>query len=126
MATVLVVDDDFGVLSYAKRVLKGHNIHVASDIETAMVCVYTKEPDVVILDVGLPDGNGLDAVGVLRSICPRSAVIVVTSDTDSSLRDAAFSRGAHAYAQKIDLPALPRIVDRVLSAVRHRRWPTRR
>lgn len=126
MATVLVVDDDFGMLSYAKRALKGHTILVASDIETAMVCVYTKEPDVVILDIGLPDGSGLDVVGVLRSICPSSAVIIVTSDSDSSLRAAAFSRGAHAYAQKVDLPALPKIVDRVLSAVRHRRWPTRR
>lgn len=125
MATVLVVDDDFGVLSYAKRTLAGHIIYVASDIETAMLCVYAKEPDVVILDVQLPDGSGLDVVGVLRSICPSSAVIVVTSDTDSSVMDAALSRGAHAYAQKADLHALPRIVDRVLHAVRRVRQPKR-
>ncbi len=120
---VLIIDDDFGVLTLARKELTnaGHVVHVASDVSTGIERAYTYEPTAIALDIHLPDGSGVEAVSYLLGVAPLAAMVMMTTDLDWGLRDASFSRGAHAFCPKSDLHALPGVLDYVTSALRRRR-----
>ena len=65
---VLVVEDDYDTASLIQRFLerRGHPVHVALDLPEAVASTRRFQPDVVLLDVGLPSGNGYDLAPALR------------------------------------------------------------
>lgn len=62
----------------------------------------TKEllPDVVVLDVGMPALNGIEAAEIICQRCPKSKILFVTQDGDAEVRNAAMRVGAAAYVLK--------------------------
>jgi DNA-binding NarL/FixJ family response regulator len=58
------------------------------------------EPDVVLLDLGLPDRSGIDVISRLSAALPRSRVIVVTASENVDLVASAMSAGAYGYLTK--------------------------
>lgn len=72
----------------------------ASTAESAWTRIQTSEPDVVLLDMRLPDGDGADVCRLAKSAFPRLRVICLTSYTDPSLVLAALGAGADGYLLK--------------------------
>ena len=57
-------------------------------------------PDIVLLDIGMPVLNGIEAANKIRETTPQSKIIFVTQDGDADLKAAALAAGAEAYVLK--------------------------
>jgi len=66
--------------------------------------------DVVIVDLGLPDARGTDAVKAVRAICPEAPIIVLTGDDDLEMAKACVREGADSYLLKDQVRTLPLVV----------------
>jgi DNA-binding response OmpR family regulator len=69
MARLVVVDDDEGVLNFLRRVLtsEGFEVTLASSVADARAAIETDRPNLVLLDLGLADDDGLELLAELRS-----------------------------------------------------------
>ena len=101
---ILLVDDFQPWRVAASRILSSapdfQIVGEASDGVEAIEKAATLIPDVVLLDIGLPLLNGLEAARQIRQASPQSKIIFLTGQDDEDLRDAAFARGAEAYVVK--------------------------
>jgi two-component system chemotaxis response regulator CheY len=99
---VLIVDDDAFVRAYLKDALAdtGYFLSEASNGEEAVDLVSVEKPDVVLLDLLMPKQSGLDALTKIRSLCPESRIIVISSLDSDSLVDQAMSAGAKGFVAK--------------------------
>ena len=107
--TVLIVEDDeatrFGLSRYLQRT--GHTALTAGDLGEARRQAAARRCDAVLLDLGLPDGNGLDWIPELRREAPGIGVIVVTGQGDVPTAVEAMRRGADNFLTKpLDMDAL--------------------
>lgn len=60
------------------------------------------QPDLILLDIGLPSLNGLDAARRISQVAPKSRIIFVTQNDDADVRRAALDTGAHGYVLKAE------------------------
>lgn len=99
---VLVVDDLDDQASSAAVLLMYHRFEArtARTAREAVAVARTFRPHVVVLDLGLPDGDGVDVIGRLRQLPEPPAVVVVTGHTDASRRRTALEAGAAACLLK--------------------------
>lgn len=108
-ATILIVDDNETVLNLFRRqlVLSGYDVQVAPTLAAAREAIDARRFDAVLLDLNLPDGNGLDFVAELRAANPSAAIVVVTGHGDVPIAVEAMQRGADNFlAKPIDMDAL--------------------
>lgn len=102
--TVLFVDDHELVIAGMRSVLRlVPDIRVVGDAQSAADAVREAtrlQPDVVLLDVRLPDGSGLDACRHILAHCPNTKVLFLTSYTDEDTVRAAAQSGAQGYVLK--------------------------
>ena len=73
------------------------------------------KPDLILLDIGLPNLNGIDAAYRIRQVAPDAGIIFLTQNSDRDLVRAAMSMGARGYVLKTDagrelLPAVARVL----------------
>jgi DNA-binding response OmpR family regulator len=101
-ARVLVVDDEADFLATYVRLLRrqGYEVTTVSSRATALAAVARERPSLVISDLRLPDGDGLDVVRAARSGTNPSPVIVVTGFPSEEQRRAALAAGASAFLAK--------------------------
>jgi DNA-binding response OmpR family regulator len=101
---VLIIEDDTDVRLGYHVLLKGNNYETsfAADSIAAMSEARKHQPDVIILDLGLPGGGGFIVLDALRSDTPFSAipVIVVSARDLRGNKERALNAGARAYLQK--------------------------
>ena len=101
---ILVVDDSERWRLVVRSILEGvpgfRVVGEASDGAEAVKEAATLLPDVVLLDVGMPHVNGIEAAKRIRQISPESQIIFLTQDRDSEVREAALAAGAIAYLLK--------------------------
>lgn len=101
MTLVLVIDDEPQILR-ALRInltVRGYQVITASTGAGALRAAAEHPPDVVILDLGLPDMSGIDVLGGLRGWLT-APVIVLSARTDSSDKVQALDAGADDYVTK--------------------------
>lgn len=102
--TVLVVDDDYRVASvhvgFVERVAGFRVIGQAHSAEEALDLARTRRPDLVLMDIYLPDGSGLDAVRSLLNTPSPPAVIIISAATDIENVRLAVQLGAVHYLVK--------------------------
>jgi two-component system, OmpR family, phosphate regulon response regulator PhoB len=113
--TVLVVEDDAGLRLALEHGLaaEGFEVAVASDTASACERAAGARPDVVLLDWGLPDGDGRSACHRVREAHPAARIVMLTGRADGG--DAAREAGAEAFLVKgIALDALAGELRRVL------------
>lgn len=118
---MLVVDDDPQTLRLLGRILAGagYAVTLASDVGEALACLAGAPFDLLLCDVELPGGSGLDVVEHALSRSPRLAAFMVSGLDDVELADRALAIGAFGYLVK---PFTANDVLRsVLSAVSRRR-----
>ncbi len=72
----------------------------ATDVKSAVEASKALRPDVILLDIHLPDGTGLDACRQILRQSPESRILVLTSEADERLVDQAIRAGAHGYLLK--------------------------
>jgi DNA-binding response OmpR family regulator len=84
--SVLVVDDDPSAVSLATRVLADIEADVAAtapDATTAIKAANSTKPDAALVDVGLPDRDGIDLAYELAALPWRPRVVLMSSDSDA-------------------------------------------
>ncbi|WP_205878761.1 two-component system response regulator TcrX [Mycobacterium camsae] len=100
--TVLVVDDEPVLAEMVSMALRyeGWNIATASDGSTAIAAARAERPDVVVLDVMLPDMSGLDVLHKLRQEHPGLPVLLLTAKDAVEDRIAGLTAGGDDYVTK--------------------------
>ena len=99
---MLVVEDDELIASSLQRALvaTGYDAPVVGTIAAAEAVLHDSAPDLVLCDLGLPDGDGLDLIGRLRRSHPRLPVLVLTARDEEADIVAGLSTGAVDYVTK--------------------------
>jgi DNA-binding response OmpR family regulator len=101
MSAIVVIEDDPAIRAAVQRSMTERG-HVVSDAATAMAgleLVLQQRPDVVLLDLGLPDVDGLTVIGMIRAASP-VPIIVVTARDDAPSIVRALDSGADDYVVK--------------------------
>jgi two-component system response regulator NreC len=102
--TVVLVDDHAVVRGALRALLEGQAdlavVGEAADIAGGRAAVAEKQPQVLVLDVNLPDGLAVDAVSELRKASPRTEIVLLTMERDLSLARRALEAGAKGYLFK--------------------------
>ena len=105
---MLVADDHAGFRGAVRLLLEKGGVEVVGEVAdgaSAIVAVRTLLPDIVILDVGLPDTSGFDVAARLSKHRPAPLTILVSSRKAPGDDERALAVGAHAYFDKADLDA---------------------
>jgi DNA-binding NarL/FixJ family response regulator len=100
---VLVIDDHPLVRDGVKKSLTsaGFNcVGEAGSLKEAIAMIALHNPDVITVDINLPDGNGLELIHWARENSPTIAIVVLTLDDDLDLVSAASQSGAQAFISK--------------------------
>jgi two-component system, NtrC family, response regulator AtoC len=118
MVKILVIDDEISILETLDMYFteKGVQVFKAENGETgfALFCEY--RPDVVILDIHLPDCNGLDLLNRIRSEDCLAKVIMITAYHDMETTIRAMKQGAYDYIHKpLDADIVDEVINRALS-----------
>ena len=99
---ILVVDDDRAIRDSLARVLglEGYDVRTATDGAIALEMIAADAPDAVLLDVMMPNVDGLVVCRVLRSERNRVPILMLTARTETSERIAGLDAGADDYLPK--------------------------
>jgi DNA-binding NarL/FixJ family response regulator len=113
--SVLIVDDHPGFRASARRMLEASGYEVlgeAGDGETAIAACGELGPDLVLLDVQLPDLDGFEVAGRLQALEPAPEVVLTSSRDRADFGDAIGESPARGFIAKADLcgPALAELV----------------
>ncbi len=102
MSLVLVIDDDRTVCDIIVREVQriGNEVHCAYSFSQGLEEFRRREFALVLVDVQLPDGNGLDLLPRLREKLPGPEVIIMASHGDPDGAELAIRNGAWDYIQK--------------------------
>ena len=119
-ANILIIDDDITICETLANVIKrlGHKVSYALTLNEGLVINSTDYIDVVLLDVRLPDGNGLEAISTIREVDSMPEVIIITGEGDPDGAVLAIKNGAWDYIEKpfsLDKMTLP-----LLRAIQYR------
>ncbi len=103
---ILVVDDFADWRRYALEKLRGKQdwqvVGVASDGLEGVQKAKELQPDVILLDIGMPELNGIAAARQIRKVAPKSKILFVTQEQDADVAREALSAGGHGYVVKSD------------------------
>jgi DNA-binding NarL/FixJ family response regulator len=115
--TVLLVDDHELIRHGLRRAFERDPgfkvVGEAGSVAEALAAIRAEQPEVVIMDVRLPDGNGLDTVKKLRAACETMGIVILTMYAGDEQLFGALEAGASSFVNK-DAPA-----EEVLAAARH-------
>ena len=106
--SVIVVDDDGAFRDLASRMLAGMGFAVVAELGTFAAAVAAADelrPDAALIDVHLPDGDGVALARQLAALPSRARVVLTSSDVDAVSASAARDAGAVGFIAKVDLPS---------------------
>src|SRR6478736_4503719 len=115
----LVVDDEPAILRLLKPVLEANNYHFisATTIAESIKSIATDSPDIVVLDLGLPDGDGKDVIRHVRS-WSEVPIIVLSAREREAEKVEALDLGADDFVNKPF--GVGELLARMRTALRHR------
>ena len=111
--SVIVIDDDEDIVRLFSEFLEEHQIHVIGsgfDGITAVKLYKKTKPDVVLIDLNMPNGSGFYAIKKIQEIDPKACIIAVTADGSSV---------THEKLEKLNIPLIqkPFKMDQVISII---------
>jgi two-component system response regulator AtoC len=117
MDTILIIDDKLSILESLDMFLteKGHRVFKAATGTQGMELYHRHDPDVVILDIRLPDANGIVLLERIQALENPAKVIMITAFQDMETTIQAMKLGAYDYIHKpLDVDKVEQAVDRAL------------
>ena len=110
----LLIEDDASSALLSRNVMEsdGFAVDVATTAQDGLTCAMVTDYDVILLDLGLPDGNGITIVQALRRGGKVTPVMVLTGTTDKAITVLALDAGADDYITK------PLLIDEFRARVR--------
>ncbi|MGO8916134.1 MAG: response regulator [Stellaceae bacterium] len=116
--SVLIVDDELPIRRLLKRKLTVQNYRIveAETAKAGLDLLRSEKPDVVILDLGLPDIDGIEVISLMRAVS-RVPIVVLSSRGDERTKVEALLRGADDYITKPF--GMEELVARLQTALRH-------
>src|SRR2546430_12544862 len=116
--TMLVVDDEPPILRFLRASLgaAGHRVVTADDAAGALATMAAETPDVVILDLGLPDRSGFEVIAEIRKHSP-VPIIVLSGRSEERAKVEALDLGADDYIGKPF--GMAELMARLRAALRH-------
>jgi len=126
MSTILVIDDDLAMQQVFTRLLSDEQmtVLVADSTKRGLEMLEESRPDVVLLDIMLPDASGLDTFTHIRERDPHLPVIFITSDQTSDTAIEAMRLGAFEYLTKpLNFPRVRQIIGQAIEIRRLMRVP---
>ena len=125
MSKILIIDDEVQIRTLLTRMmeLEGYDVCQAGDCRAALKQLELQNPDVVLCDVFLPDGNGVDLVMAIKKAAPNVEVILLTAHGNIPDGVQAIKNGAFDYITKGDdntkiIPLISRAVEKARMNVR--------
>lgn len=99
---ILVVDDEADLASTCERLLRrrGHRVVTLGSCAEGLAALRGPRPALLVADLKLPDGDGMDLVRSAHAMSPPVPTIVITAHASESSRRAALAAGACAYLPK--------------------------
>jgi two-component system nitrogen regulation response regulator GlnG len=125
-AAVLLIDDDRSVHLLVSRALEptGLRVSAVTTAEEGLAVLEKLQPEVVLLDIVLPEINGLELFRKLRALDPRVPVVFITAGGTSDTAIEAMKLGAYDYLLKpLDLAKVRELVERAVENQRLMRTP---
>ena len=100
---MLLADDYPGMVTALSRLLSldCEVVGTVADTSALMESVQRLQPDLIVLDLNLPDHSGLDACRQITQTYPQTKVIVFTAVTDPEVRQRSLAVGASAFVSKL-------------------------
>jgi DNA-binding NtrC family response regulator len=100
--TVLVVDNNKVTGDSCERILRpeGYRVTAAPDADAALAAIASSAPDVILLDLYLPDTDGLTLIPKIRALAPRTAIVLITGYPTIDAAVEAMRRGAADFLSK--------------------------
>ena len=99
-AAVYLLDDDASILKATRRLLDSagwNNVKIFTDPIAFLEHAAMHRPELAVIDISMPDMNGLEVQTRLRRVSPSTRVIVLTGQDDPSIRRIAMNAGASAF-----------------------------
>lgn len=98
---ILIVEDEADIRRFVRLTLEseGHTVHEAATLQRGLIEAGTRRPDLVVLDLGLPDGDGVDLIHDLRT-WSAMPIIVLSARSAEASKIAALDAGADDYLVK--------------------------
>jgi two-component system response regulator PilR (NtrC family) len=102
VSRILIVDDEEGIREYMRILLRrqGYEVRTADTRAAAAAELSNHPADVVLTDVKLPDGDGIEVLRHVKAASPETAVVVMTAFDDHDLHTTALRLGAENYLSK--------------------------
>lgn len=101
---ILIVDDFADWRRLVREWLREHPhfqvVGVASDGLEAVLTAQQLQPDLILLDIGLPTLNGIEAARRIRELSPSAKILFLTQESDRAVLGAAINAGGHGYVVK--------------------------
>jgi DNA-binding NarL/FixJ family response regulator len=111
---ILIADDSYEI---RERLVERLLIHMdreqiieAESVRQTMESVIKHEPDLVVLDLHLPDGNGLEVLTWIKQSRPPIGVVVFSSEDHEQSRKECLARGAECFFSKSEFTTLLRFI----------------
>lgn len=117
MSTILIIDDDRSTLHLIRHAFRdtGLSVETAKNATEGLEIIARQHPDLVLLDVMLPDISGLEAIQNIKRIDPRLPVIFITAGGTSDTAIEAVKEGAYDYLLKpLDMARVRDLVQQAL------------
>ena len=117
MQNILIVDDDKSIRYSLKRMMEGnYSILTAQNGEEALERVKEGPPDLILMDIKMPGRSGIDVLREIKSIDPKSLVIIMTAYGTTETAIEAMKYGAFDYILKpFPIPQMKGLVEKALS-----------
>jgi len=122
-ADILVIDDQAGPRESLRMILKQkHNVRVASSGPEGLAMIDEREPDLVFLDVRMPEMDGVDVLAAIKKKHPDVQVAMITAYAAVETAQSAMRLGAMDYITKpFSVPDVEAVVERAMQRHRDRR-----
>ncbi len=99
---ILIIDDekDLCFLLHNLLISNGYNVEVANTVKAAISCINEKIFDLVLLDLKLSDGDGMNILPMIKEINPKTIVDIITAYGSDEVREQAEDKGAYRFIDK--------------------------